>query len=150
MIEEQVDEGDDPIDVEMHHWASARAPRQIGTTGLAACIGIAIMDDEGARAWVLHSPNMRHGEDGLRSMLHEVCEECSGRGNLRIVVTGAFDREPRASKDLKADKKFTIDLLQTMFPNAPPAGAHWEIVEDFNLQHDHGTWKDTLGAAIFS
>jgi chemotaxis receptor (MCP) glutamine deamidase CheD len=63
MIDFQEPNADGETDVYMHRWSAVSAPNVVGTTGLNGCIGIAVLNDTRACAWVLHSPNMVHGDD---------------------------------------------------------------------------------------
>lgn len=149
MIEErEFDPEQDELDVEMHRWARAESTQSIGTGGLNTCIGIAIMDDRGGRAWVLHSPNINNDPDGFRAMLQDAASS-TGSSPPRIVLTGGDISDPVCRSAVHQDRRLAETYVRELFPDATPKVC-WSAVEGFMLDYRDGTWVERGGSPHFS
>ena len=141
MIEEMDVEGWDEIDVRQSHYAEATAPQRIGTTGLGPCIGLAIMDDAQARAWIVHAPNMVHSEDDLRGLLHYVARgEAAGWG-IRVVLVGGDDGDEDHRIEVLRDRSCTERAVVELLPQAS-VKVQWGSLGRFMLAHDGKVWRE--------
>lgn len=148
MIEYQEASVDGETDVEMHRWSDVAAPSIIGTTGLSGCIGIAVLNDSTARAWVLHAPNMQHGEEGLRSMLCDVRDASAQSDVLRVVLAGGKDDDPVVRAEIEKDRAVTRIVLAEILPLATVVEA-WGL-EDFFVEYEEEAWRETQGCPHFN